>query len=66
MYVQAYVHDLRAQDPPCLSGTSSFKRSLHHALALPGQRAGIAQASHTSVRGKWAIKGQMGVNLGPA
>lgn len=34
MYMQAYMHDLRAQDPPCLSGTNSFKISLHQARGL--------------------------------
>lgn len=34
MYMQVYVHDPQAQDLPSLNGTSSFKRSLHHALAL--------------------------------
>lgn len=34
MYMQVYMHDLRAQDLPSLNGTNSFKRSLCHALAL--------------------------------
>lgn len=37
--------------------------TMHHALALAMPEAGITQASHTSVRGKWAIKGLIGASL---
>lgn len=51
MHMQADMHDLRAQDPPCLSATNSFKRSLHHALALARPEGwGYTGITHTCLR----------------
>lgn len=60
MNVQVYEHDLRAQDPPCLNDTNSLKDPCTMPWLWPCQRAGITQASHTSVPGKWAKEGLVG------